>query len=233
MVGAVPAGFRARRRFRGPFPSLPRAVCRLHETIARTMDGHLVARMRRRLKRGRSVAEAEGSEAEAAQAGAATQGRGAGEGAKPAGTATDDEPSADRWQTCAMSAPSATPRAIPPPGIGYKLHVDTADERDPGPRRPPCRDSPSCRCYGDAAYDSIGSGRTASCWPQADHEPPPLGRICKRLEAGEEGAARSSLLSRVATVRSGSERINGRLKDEFGGRHVRVAVRFWPTSCLA
>ena len=36
------------------------------------------------------------SEAEAAaQAGAAPQGRGAGEGAKPAGTATDDEPSAD------------------------------------------------------------------------------------------------------------------------------------------
>ena len=25
-AGAVPAGFRARRRFRGPFPSLPRAV---------------------------------------------------------------------------------------------------------------------------------------------------------------------------------------------------------------
>ena len=27
-AGAVPAGFRARRRFRGPFPSLPRAVLR-------------------------------------------------------------------------------------------------------------------------------------------------------------------------------------------------------------
>ena len=26
----------------------------------------------------------------------------------------------------------------------------------------------------------------------------------------------------VTSVRSGSERINGRLKDEFGGRHVRV-----------
>ena len=33
-----------------------------------------------------------------------------------------------------------------------------------------------------------------------------------------------SLLSRERryVVRSGSERINGRLKDEFGGRHVRV-----------
>ena len=45
---------------------------------------------------GEAGAEAEGSEAEAAaQAGAAPQGRGAGEGAEPAGTATDDEPSAD------------------------------------------------------------------------------------------------------------------------------------------
>ena len=36
-------------------------------------------------------------------------------------------------------------------------------------------------------------------------------------------------------VRSGSERINGRLKDEFGGRHVRVrgTTRFSPTSCSA
>ena len=36
-------------------------------------------------------------------------------------------------------------------------------------------------------------------------------------------------------VRSGSERINGRLKDEFGGRHVRVrgCDRFSPTSCSA
>ena len=36
--------------------------------------------------------------------------------------------------------------------------------------------------------------------------------------------------------RSGSERVNGRLKDEFGGRHVRVRGYdkvLWPTSCLA
>ena len=99
-AGAVPAGFRARRRFRGPFPSLPRASGRrLHETlIARTMDGHLATSrgMRRRLKRGRSRRRSEGSEAEAAQAGAATQGRGAGEGAEPAGTATDDVPQMGR-----------------------------------------------------------------------------------------------------------------------------------------
>ena len=42
--------------------------------------------------------------------------------------------------------------------------------------------------------------------------------------AGEEGAAhaRSRPEERRYVVRSGSERVNGRLKDEFGGRHVRV-----------
>ena len=77
-----------------------RLASRLHETlIARTMDGHLVEHISRDATAiegaGEGGAEAEGSEAEAAQAGAATQGRGAGEGAEPAGTATDDEPSAD------------------------------------------------------------------------------------------------------------------------------------------
>ena len=71
-----------------------RLASRLHETlIARTMDGHLVEHISRDATaieaREKAAAEAEGSEAEAAQAGAATQGRGAGEGAEPAGTATD------------------------------------------------------------------------------------------------------------------------------------------------
>ena len=78
-----------------------RLANRLHETlIARTMDGHLIEHISRDATaieaREKPAAEAEGSEAEAAaQAGAAPQGRGAGEGAEPAGTATDDEPSAD------------------------------------------------------------------------------------------------------------------------------------------
>ena len=78
-----------------------RLASRLHETlIARTMDSHLVEHISRDATaidaREKPAAEAEGSEAEAAaQAGAAPQGRGAGEGAEPAGTATDDEPSAD------------------------------------------------------------------------------------------------------------------------------------------
>ena len=127
-AGAVPAGFRARRRFRGPFPSLPRAVWR---TVCMRRycadDGwpsyraHLKAGCDGDRGAGEGGAEAEGSEAEAAQAGAATQGRGAGEGAEPAGTATDDEPSADAGgPASAMSAASATPRAIPSSGTSCR-----------------------------------------------------------------------------------------------------------------
>ena len=78
----------------------------------------------------------------------------------------------------------------------------------------------------DAAYDSI------EIWAYSDllghkasSESPPLGRNARGVEAGEEGAAHVGLVfpeERRYVVRSGSERINGRLKDEFGGRHVRV-----------
>ena len=106
-------------------------------------------------RRGRRRREAEGSEAEAAQAGAATQGRGAGEGAKPAGTATDDEPSADA-QTCrgpAMSAPSATQVAIPPPGSG--TIVDPA----------------ACHASGRHPPPTSNLGALHLAGPQADHHP--------------------------------------------------------------
>ena len=67
------------------------------------------------------------------------------------------------------------------------------------------------------------SGRTALAGPQADHrrESPPLGRNARRRE---KKARRTLLVFPEASLveRSGSERINGRLKDEFGGRHVRV-----------
>ena len=59
---------------------------------------------------------------------------------------------------------------------------------------------------------------------QHDHrrEPPPL--VARGVE--EKKARRTLGLvfpeERRYVVRSGSERINGRLKDEFGGRHVRV-----------
>ena len=71
-AGAVPAGFRARRRFRGPFPPRAGHASRLHETlIARTMDGHRGAHLAGcdgDRGAGEGGAEAEGSEAEAAQA---------------------------------------------------------------------------------------------------------------------------------------------------------------------
>ena len=77
-----------------------RLASRLHETlIARTMDGHLVEHISRDATaieaREKPAPKPKAAKAEAAQAGAATQGRGAGEGAEAAGTATDDEPSAD------------------------------------------------------------------------------------------------------------------------------------------
>ena len=138
------AGFRARRRFRGAFSEFAesRLANRLHETlIARTMDGHLVEHISRDATAiagaGEGGAEArEAANSEAAQAGAATQGRGAGEGAEPAVVkrATDDEPSADaggpaEGLRCRQS--SATPRAIPPLWIGYKLHDRYRRWRDP------------------------------------------------------------------------------------------------------
>ena len=89
------------------------------------MYGHLVEHISRDdgdRGAGEAVAEAEGREAEAAQAGAATQGRSAGEGAKPAGTATDDEPSAD---ACDVGT-KRNAKGHTTSWIGYKL-VDTAD----------------------------------------------------------------------------------------------------------
>ena len=73
-----------------------RLASRLHETlIARTMDGHLVEHISLDATaiEAREKAAPKPRSDEASQAGAATQGRGAGEGAEPAGTATDDEPS--------------------------------------------------------------------------------------------------------------------------------------------
>ena len=95
-----------------------RLANRLHETlIARTMDGHLVEHISRDATaieaREKAAPKPKAAKPKRSQAGAATQGRGAGEGAEPAGTATDDEPSADAGR------PAEGLRfAIPPPGSG-------------------------------------------------------------------------------------------------------------------
>ena len=119
----------ARRPFRGPFPSLRRLASRLHETlIARTMDGHLVEHI------SRDATAIEAREKAAPKPKAAKpkrrkrgQGRGAGEAAEPAGTATDDEPSADdggpaHGLRCRHQAQRQGPYHL----LGrIKLHVDT------------------------------------------------------------------------------------------------------------
>ena len=74
------------------------------------------------------------------------------------------------------------------------------------------------------------SGRTASCLghkPIIDVNPRRSVEMQEALKQRVEKKARRTLglvfpEERRYVVRSGSERINGRLKDEFGGRHVRV-----------
>ena len=208
------------------------AAC-LHETlIARTMDGHLVEH----ISRDATAIEAREKaapkpKAAAAQAGAAPQGRP--EGAEPAGTATDDEPSADAGdlpRACDVGA-SATPRAIPP-WIGYKLHVDTADGGIPI----------SCIMTSASTHDSqvaiplgtLTAGRVENLYDLMDaaydfeiwahcllgHKPHRHPR--RSVETRGSRRRRRSVSSFEYVVRSGSERINGRLKDEFGGRRPRA-----------
>ncbi len=148
-----------------------------------------------------------------------------------------------------MLAPSATPRAIPPPGssmdVGYKLHVDTADGGVPIScimTSTSTHDSQAAIPLGaltagrveslydlmDAAYDSI------EIWAHSislGHKPiidvNPRRSVDMQEALRRERKARRTLgvvfpEERRYVVHSGSERINGRLKDEFGGRHVRV-----------
>ena len=130
--------------------------------------------------------------------------------------------------------------------IGYKLHVDTADGGIPIScimTSASTHDSQVAIPLGtltagrvenlydlmDAAYDSIEIW--AHCIllghkPIIDVNPPPLGRNARGVEAWRRrrgGRSVSSFPRSVATsCARGPERINGRLKDEFGGRHVRV-----------
>ena len=94
----------------------------------------------------------------------------------------------------------------------------------------------------DAAYDSI------EIWAHSillGHKPiidvNPRRSVEMQEALKQEKKARRTLglvfpEERRYVVRSGSERINGRLKDEFGGRHVRVRGYdkvLSPTSCSA
>ena len=129
--------------------------------------------------------------------------------------------------------------------IGYKLHVDTADGGIPIScimTSASTHDSQVAIPLGtltagrvenlydlmDAAYDSI------EIWAHSillGHKPiidvNPRRSVEMQEALKQEKKARRTLglvfpEERRYVVRSGSERINGRLKDEFGGRHVRV-----------
>ena len=129
--------------------------------------------------------------------------------------------------------------------IGYKLHVDTADGGIPIScvmTSASTHDSQVAIPLGtltagrvenlydlmDAAYDSI------EIWAHSillGHKPiidvNPRRSVEMQEALKQEKKARRTLglvfpEERRYVVRSGSERINGRLKDEFGGHHVRV-----------
>ena len=129
--------------------------------------------------------------------------------------------------------------------IGYKLHVDTADGGIPIScimTSASTHDSQVAIPLGtltagrvenlydlmDAAYDSI------EIWAHCillGHKPiidvNPRRSVDMQEALKQEKKARRTLglffpEERRYVERSGSERINGRLKDEFGGRHVRV-----------
>ena len=129
--------------------------------------------------------------------------------------------------------------------IGYKLHVDTADGGIPIScimTSASTHDSQVAIPLGtltagrvenlydlmDAAYDSI------EIWAYSillGHKPiidvNPRRSVEMQEALKQEKKARQTLglffpEERRYVERSGSERVNGRLKDEFGGRHVRV-----------
>ena len=244
-----------------------RLANRLHETlIARTMDGHLVEHI------SRDATAIEAREKPAPKPKAAKPKRQRKRGRPRKGEARAKEPSRlERQLTMSlpqmladlprsMSAPSATPRAMPracdvgtkrnakghtTSWIGYKLHVDTADGGIPIScimTSASTHDSQVAIPLGtltagrvenlydlmDAAYDSIEI--RAHCIllghkPIIDVNPRRSVEMQEALRREKKARRTLGLVfpeERRYVVRSGSERINGRLKDEFGGRHVRV-----------
>ena len=95
----------------------------------------------------------------------------------------------------------------------------------------------------DAAYDSIeiwAHSISLGHKPIIDVNHAPLRSTCKRQLKREKTARRTLGLvfpeERRYVVRSGSERVNGRLKDEFWRPprpRARLVTRFSPTSCSA
>ena len=228
-----------------------RLASRLHETlIARTMDGHLVghisrdataiearekpqpkaAKPKRRRKRGRPRK----GEARAKQPSRLERQL----------TMSLPQMLADLPRACDVGT-KRNAKGHTASWIGYKLHVDTADGGVPIScimTSASTHDSQVAIPLGsltagrveslydlmDAAYDSI------EIWAHSislGHKPiidvNPRRSVDRQEALKREKTARRTLglvfpEERRYVVRLGSERVNGRLKDEFGGRHVRV-----------
>ena len=224
---------------------------RLHETlIARTMDGHLVEHISRdataiaarekpapkaaKLKKARRRGRPRKGEEEPKESRRLERQL----------TMTLRQMLEDLPKSCDMGM-KKNARGLVEKWIGYKLHIDTADGGIPIScvlTSASTHDSQVAIPLGtltagrvenlydlmDAAYDSI------EIWAHCillGHKPiidvNPRGSVEMQEALRREKKARRTLglffpEERRYVERSGSERVNGRLKDEFGGRHVRV-----------
>ena len=225
---------------------------RLHETlIARTMDGHLVEHISRDATaieaREKAAPKPKAAKPKRRKRGRPRKGEArAKEPSRLERQLTMSLPQmlADLPKACDVGA-KRNAKGHTTSWIGYKLHVDTADGGIPIScimTSASTHDSQVAIPLGtltarrveslydlmDAAYDSI------EIWAHSillGHKPiidvNPRRSVEMQEALKQEKKARRTLglvfpEERRYVVRSGSERINGRLKDEFGGRHVRV-----------
>ena len=229
-----------------------RLANRLHETlIARTMDGHLIEHISRDATaieaREKAAAKPKAAKPKRRKRGRPRKGEArAKEPSRLERQLTMSLPQmlADLPRACDVGS-KRNAKGHTTSWIGYKLHVDTADGGIPIScimTSASTHDSQVAIPLGtltagrvenlydlmDAAYDSI------EIWAHSillGHKPiidvNPRRSVEMQEALKQEKKARRTLglvfpEERRYVVRSGSERINGRLKDEFGGRHVRV-----------
>ena len=229
-----------------------RLANRLHETlIARTMDGHLIEHISRDAT-AIEAREKPSPKPKAAKPKRRKRGRprkGEARAKEPSRlerqlTMSLPQMLADLPRACDVGT-KRNAKGHTTSWIGYKLHVDTADGGIPIScimTSASTHDSQVAIPLGtltagrvenlydlmDAAYDSIEI--RAHCIllghkPIIDVNPRRSVEMQEALK--QENKARRTLglffpEERRYVERSGSERVNGRLKDEFGGRHVRV-----------
>ena len=229
-----------------------RLANRLHETlIARTMDGHLIEHISRDATsieaREKAAPKPKAAKPKRRKRGRPRKGEArAKEPSRLERQLTMSLPQmlADLPRACDVGS-KRNAKGHTTSWIGYKLHVDTADGGIPIScimTSASTHDSQVAIPLGtltagrveslydlmDAAYDSI------EIWAHCillGHKPiidvNPRSSVDMQEALKREKKARRTLglvfpEERRYVVRSGSERINGRLKDEFGGRHVRV-----------